>query len=310
MAKYVIEDTTLTALANSVRSADGSTEQMTPDEMAERVTELGAITKRLIARTITDDDIKNFPSNSVLGSRSFAYCTKLTKVRTPAFVTNTLPGGCFTQCTKLEAFDFGDWKPTWLDGDAFQNTKIVEMDVPSSVDRVNYTFTNMKSLQTVRFHGNKSLRIDGAFVYDNALKLVDFSDFTGAVPTVASDTFNATNGTFKILVPVSLIRAWKVAPNWAARASQIVCSLGDGYTVTISNDLQVNEGTEIYINGIAHPLRAGDVYNGVHCVGVEGTIGLGGYYQNEWNDVFSISQSSGDEPIWDNIILTYNYDFG
>ena len=260
----LIKDETLEAMAKAVQAADGSADQMTPEEMAARVTELGGLMERLTKRTITDADFQKIQDVFGMTNNSFAYCKNLEHIKLKGDNGNYCRG-IFNECNNLKTVDMSEWRAAYLQPFFFRYTKIEVLDFPETIRSVHTACTNNKSLRIVRFHGkamsNPSYQLQTAFSDCTALELVDFSDYTGdIIPIINSDCFKHVPNTCKILVPVSKIRAWKAASNWSSLASQIVCSLDEGYTV--SGTIPI--GT--YINGLAITASQTKI-TGVHCIG-------------------------------------------
>ena len=278
----LVKDETLTNLAEAVQAAEGTSDSMTPEEMAERVTEIGALMKRLVTRQITDDDmpklfsLKDGHSNCWARENAFAYCKNLTKVVMPTGNFFQVSGGVFRNCENLAEVDTSKCVAQYWFGEAFYGTKVEYLEFADGTIQIDWACSGAKFLKTVVVKGSTLLTV-GAAVYNcPALELLDFSQFTGTtIPFI--DTESTTHAyapkNYKTLVPASLIRAWKVATNWSAIKDRIVCSLGDGYTVTIPSGLEIPLGATLYINGSAVPFTAGTQYAGVHCVG----LGEAGY---------------------------------
>ena len=85
-------------------------------------------------------------------------------------------------------------------------------------------FAQCNSLKQVYFPKlsyTKSSALAYCFGGCESLELIDFHLAT-AIPNIETTTFNATNDTFKIVVPNYLYDQWKIATNWSNYANQIV----------------------------------------------------------------------------------------
>ena len=154
MSKYLIQDTTLTAIANAIREKTGETDQMTPEQMATEISNIksgddGSF-KSVIERTVSNptlpSDLTSIGSYAFyhydklalsslpagvtsIGSSAFSGCTKLALTSLPAGVTN-IGSNAFYYCTSLTSITF-EGTPTTIASNTFRSCfKLTTINVP------------------------------------------------------------------------------------------------------------------------------------------------------------------------------------
>ena len=107
MADYLIQDTTLTAIAESIRSKTGGTENIPPEEMPAGVGEVYEAGRKaeqdtlveLITRTITEFEVPE--EVTVIGASAFNGCSKLKTIKMHDGVTS-IKSYAFNACQILK----------------------------------------------------------------------------------------------------------------------------------------------------------------------------------------------------------------
>ena len=154
MSEYLIQDTTLTAIAKAIREKTGGTDQMTPEQMATKISNIksgddGSF-KGMIERTASNptlpSDLTSIGSYAFyhydklalaslpagvtsIGERAFHNCTKLALTSLPAGVTN-IGIYAFSNCTSLTSITF-EGTPTTISSDAFRSCiNLTTINVP------------------------------------------------------------------------------------------------------------------------------------------------------------------------------------
>ena len=178
----------------------------------------------------------------IMGEPNMAYKfyhnANITKLILPNFKNNTgnqtFYSMCYA-CPNLTHVDISGMEVIQYQSvmnNAFRNcTSLVEVDM-SSLEAVggssifNYTFygcTALKRVYFTKWKNNAGLTTQTQmFSGCTALEFIDFSQ-ASAVPTLsATNAFNNTNSTFKIVVPDALYDTWVAASNWSTFASHIV----------------------------------------------------------------------------------------
>ena len=103
MSEYLIQDTTLTGIADAIRGKTGGTEPVAVSDMAAQIEGIqagGGDIDALIERSITE-----ISSNvTSIGTYAFSDCTQLTAADFP--VATSIGDYAFRNCSKLTAADF------------------------------------------------------------------------------------------------------------------------------------------------------------------------------------------------------------
>ena len=154
MSEYLIQDTTLTAIANAIREKTGGTDQMTPEQMATEIFSIKSGDDESFKRVIERNALKpTLPSDLTnIGNYAFSDCTSLALTSLPAGVENigayafnncthlaltSLPSGvtsigdnAFDECTNLTSITF-EGTPATISSTAFKNcTNLTTINVP------------------------------------------------------------------------------------------------------------------------------------------------------------------------------------
>lgn len=200
MANYLIKDTTLSNIANSIRNKTGSTEKIKVADMANEISgittggggdtdvEDGLVTRQLTS--YTNDRVTS------IGSDAFMYCTSLTTVNFPA--CKSIGASAFAYCSRLTTVSF-----------------------PACKSIGSYAFSNCTSLTTASFPVCTSIR---GFAFSKCYNLSQLTLGASRVCTLAhSNAFLFTpfagysasfSGTPVIYVTASLVNVYKTATNW------------------------------------------------------------------------------------------------
>ena len=107
MAEYLIQDTTLTGIANAIREKTGGTDPVAVSDMAAQIEGIQAggggddVLDALIDRSITEISSSSVTS---IGGSAFQDCSSLTTAVFP--VATTIGGSAFQDCSSLTTADF------------------------------------------------------------------------------------------------------------------------------------------------------------------------------------------------------------
>ena len=238
MAEYLIQDTTLTGIADAIREKTGGTDPVSVSDMAAQIEGIQAggggddVLDALIDRSITE--ISSSSATSI-GSYAFYSCSSLTTVDFP--VATSIGTSAFQYCRSLTTANFP--VATSLETSAFQNcNSLTTVDFPVATSIGTSAFQNCSSLTTANFPVATSIRTS-AFQYCRSLKSLLLRN--NKVCTLSNtNTFNSTpisSGTGYIYVPSELIEQYKTANNWSTYASRFRAL--EDYTVdgTITGEL-------------------------------------------------------------------------
>ncbi len=153
MAQVLINETTLTNIADAIREKNGATDTYKPSEMAPAIQELtmasGGIEDSLVDKSIapsvtsyTNDRVSqvssyafyglkglqevSFPNATAVGLNAFTSCKDLTSIDLP--LVETVLKGAFSSTGSLTEMTFP--KLTYLPGEAFRNSGITTINAP------------------------------------------------------------------------------------------------------------------------------------------------------------------------------------
>ena len=196
MAEYLIQDTTLTGIADAIREKTGGTDPVAVSDMAGKIEGIhaggGGDIDALIDRSITKISSSSITS---IGGSAFQDCSSLTTVDFP--VATSIGNYAFQDCSSLTTADF---------------------PVVTSIG--NYAFYNCKKLTMVDFPVATSI---GSSAFRTCSKLKSLLLRGNNVCTLNKNVFVAapiSSGTGYIYVPSALIEQYKASTNWSTYAAQ------------------------------------------------------------------------------------------
>ena len=215
MAEYLIQDTTLTGIAEAIREKTGGTDPVAVSDMAAQIGGIQAggggedVLNALIDRSITE--ISSSSATSI-GNGAFYFCSSLTTVDFP--VATSIGIAAFRNCSSLTTIDFP--VATSIGGSAFYScSKLTTADFPVATSIGSSAFRTCSKLKSLLLRGNN-------------------------VCTLNKNVFVSTpisSGTGYIYVPSALIEKYKTATNWSTYAAQFRAL--EDYTVdgTVTGEL-------------------------------------------------------------------------
>ena len=238
MGKYVIDEMTLTAIGDSIRSKEETAEAVPVTQMAARISalkdpQLKAVVEGNI-KEISDDTITrvaahafrenyvlktvHLPEATFIGGQGFLDCTALQEVYLPK--VTSAGSQAFEGCTALTALSLPNVTTgaTYLVRDC---SKLETVELPKMTSVQTQTFSGCTSLKTVSVPVAKSIA-SAAFKNCTSLEWVDFSGCTEVATLSNTNAFSTVPTTCEIRVPAALLEEWKAAANWSTYASQIV----------------------------------------------------------------------------------------
>ena len=129
---------------------------------------------------------------TIYGS-AFANCSKLKSINLPAGITE-LPRMVFSGCTSLTSIQLPE-ALTAIGDFAFNNTGLIEVDIPSSVSTIgNQAFYSCNSLRKVTVHRAEPVEINiyafGDLTYKNAILRVPAGSLTSYATATGWKNFN------------------------------------------------------------------------------------------------------------------------
>lgn len=256
MSEYLIQDTTLTGIADAIRGKTGGTDPVAVSDMAAQIAGIqagGGDIDALIERSITEISSNAtsigeyafyryvalatvyFPVATSIGSYAFASCYTLTTADFP--VATSTGDSAFHSCRNLTTADFP--VATSIGENAFYICeKLTSVNFPVATSIGDYAFYCCYDLPTVTFPVATSIGT-AAFRSCKALTTVILRAETMATLS-NTNAFTSTpiaSGTGYIYVPSVLIEQYKVATNWSTYAAQFRAL--EDYTVdgTVTGEL-------------------------------------------------------------------------
>ena len=163
MAEYLIQDTTLTGIADAIREKTGGTDPVAVSDMAGKIAEIeagGGDIDSLIDRSITEISSSSVTS---IGGSAFESCSSLTTADFP--VVTSIGGSAFESCSKLKSLLLrGNDVCTLSSKNAFDQTPIKSgtgyIYVPSALIEQYKAATNW-STYTAQFRALEDYTVDG-----------------------------------------------------------------------------------------------------------------------------------------------------
>lgn len=244
MAEYLIQESTLTELADAIRDKTGIVGDLTVNQMINEIDSISSGSGPGKFSELLNNEITVLTRTDLSGVKSlrdyaFAYTTNLKTAYLPDNII-AIPNNCFYY-SSIEEVQF----PTTLtsiSNYAFYNTKIKNVDLPNSLTSIgDYAFartyletitipklvTTIESRVLDNVNTLKKIIINGDIVDINSyaisstkLEEIYFNNNT-AIPTLKSTSFSSLPTTCKIFVPVDLYDDWIAASNWSRYADQI-----------------------------------------------------------------------------------------
>ena len=162
MAEYLIQDTTLTGIAEAIREKTGGTDPVAVSDMAGKIAEIeagGGDIDALIDRSITE--ISSSSATSI-GSYAFYSCIALTTADFP--VATSIGSSAFRMCSKLKSLLLRGNNVCTLNKNVFVSTPISSgtgyIYVPSALIE-QYKTANNWSTYASRFRALEDYTVDG-----------------------------------------------------------------------------------------------------------------------------------------------------
>lgn len=241
MAKYVIEDTTLTNTANAIREKTGKTDTITPSNFATEIASIesgggSTVTKGIIINERNGDgyatDVSIVGMTTIPnyyfyggGKNNLHVLSKyLKKIKLPEEITK-IGNSAFCYCPQL-SLDKLPSSLTELGYSVFSESYLVAIkEIPSGITSIpNSAFYKCNGITEITAYGNLISIGSSSFGFANNFSKLVLPSVTG-IPTLTDTTsFSGTpisNGTGYIYVPDGLVDSFKSATNWSTYAAQI-----------------------------------------------------------------------------------------
>ena len=196
MANVLIEESTMSNIANAIRSKTGKADLILPKDMASEIEGIEAGGSDDLLNKVINRTVANITINTDIGGYCFFNCGYIN----PTFGDNCNIIGdyAFQNCGMLTEINTN--KVTIIKGNAFMGlNKLAKADLPNVIELNSGVFANCKNIETVILRSKTmcTLKSTGAFLN---------------TPIALSTGY--------IYVPKNLIEQYKVETNWVAYASQ------------------------------------------------------------------------------------------
>lgn len=242
MAKYVIEDTTLTNTANAIREKTGGTEPITPSNFATEIEGIqsggSTVTKGLV---INEYDEEGYPIDaSIIGITElpsyflysytgrtsgnytkYGYFKNLNTLKLPENIT-TIPDYFAYGCSSLNIDKIPN-DVTSIGKYAFFGCSLYNSpkEMPSSVTTIKENSFAYSSITELTVLSNNLTLIENYAFYQSSITTIKFPNIT-SVPTLGTNVFGGSRlSKGGIYVPDDLVESFKSATNWSSKADQI-----------------------------------------------------------------------------------------
>lgn len=227
MANVLVNDTSLTNIANAIRGKNGTTNTYKPAEMAAAITAIetgGGSGSNTLFQDMVDRSIRTVTASDLagvirIGDGAFANCTYLYTISLPdtlhrigyqAFYYSGIAGELIIPQSVFS-----------IDTSAFQGCDNLEaITTPRGVVEIkSYTFADCEYLKSVIFTNASSLG-DRVFSNDMRLESVTFK-YDGVCTITSRSLYNSTNNSTIYYVPAKHLASYKTATYWSNYADRI-----------------------------------------------------------------------------------------
>ena len=227
MANVLVNDTSLTNIANAIRGKNGTTNTYKPAEMAAAITAIetgggsgsNTLFHKLVDRSIRTITASDLAGVTKIGQSAFANCDYLFEISLP----DTL------QRIETQAFYYSNiygeliipQSVNYIGTIAFQGcADLTAITIPSGVTEIKYsTFADCEYLKSVILNNVSSLE-DRVFSNDMRLESVTFK-YDGVCTITNRSLYNSTNNSTIYYVPAKHLASYKTATYWSNYADRI-----------------------------------------------------------------------------------------
>lgn len=258
MAEYLIQDTTLTGIADAIRGKTGGTAPVAVSDMAAQIAgiqagggDIDAFIDGSIGGEFNSNVISvrgyafsgchnlisvNLPKAKTIGGQAFSNCNSLTEVNAPA--ATSINSGAFQYSGKITTANLPLVK--YINSNTFHScSSLVSVNLSNASTITGYVFYSCTSLRILDLPSLSKITDNYTFAGCSVLEALVLRK--GAVCTLANtkaltDTPIAS-GTGYIYVPRALIEQYKTASNWSTYVAQFRAL--EDYTVdgTVTGEL-------------------------------------------------------------------------
>ena len=241
MSEYLIQEETLTGIADAIRGKTGGTDPVAVSDMAAQIEGIqagggdidafidgsigGEVNRNVVsvkgnAFSSCNNLISvNLPKAKTIGTNAFSNCDNLTEVHAPA--TTNIESGAFQNSRKITTANFP--LVEYINSNTFHSCSgLVSVNLPNARTIAGYAFYSCTSLRILDLPSLSKITANYAFANCSVLEALVLRK--EAVCTLANQkTFTGTpiaSGTGYIYTPSALIDQYKAATNWSIYAAQ------------------------------------------------------------------------------------------
>ena len=221
MAKMTVEDSSLTAVADAIRTKGGTNDALVfPEGFVSAVGNIqtggsNEVLAKVVDRSITELTADMLEGCTQIGSNCFRDCRKLTTVSLPEGVTS-ISTYAFFQCTALTHIEFPNSLTLLGPACILGCTSLEQVTLPSNLQTIdNNAFQECSLLDNVVIPSSVTTIRNSVFIKCTSLKTLTAQRPTP--PTLGTGNFTNT-ALSKIIVPVGSLSKYQSATNWSAYA--------------------------------------------------------------------------------------------
>ena len=203
MAKLTVEDSSLTAVADAIRTKGETTDALVfPEGFVGAIENIkigddpDSNFRLLVNKRITEVTADMLKGVTSIGAYAFYTCSILTKVELPESI-RTISSAAFNNCSGLSSINLPSGI-TAINSNTFGRTGLVSITVPPNVKEIG----------------------SSSFANSTRLTTVEMKPITP--PTLSASAFNGCTALSTIIVPKGTLSDYQTATNWSAFADIMV----------------------------------------------------------------------------------------
>ena len=200
MAKYCIEDSTLIAIGDAIREKNGTTETMTPTEMAAAISAIEAG---------GNSEVEELLAQVIEKTATEVHNEKAERIGTMVFRNSPMQVADFPNVTEMGSYAFTG------------SSDLVTVNMPSLTSVVKNAFESCSSLTKLDFPKVTSIQ---AYAFNSCSKLTALILRANRVASLANVNALSTSlktGSGYTYVPADLVDNYKSATNWSTYPDKI-----------------------------------------------------------------------------------------
>ena len=225
MSKMTVEDTSLTAVADAIRTKGGTTDPLVfPDGFVSAIGNISGggttnILTPIVDKTITKVTADMLEGCTSVGNHVFNSCNKLLEVELPETCTS-IGNYAFYICTSLSKVKLPETITSFGQYSFATCIKLVSISIPKGITSIpDYSFNTCYSLASLTIPENVT-KIGNYSFHHCGFQTVEMKPTTP--PSIMTTSFLNCKELTTIIVPKGSLDAYKTATNWSAYADLMV----------------------------------------------------------------------------------------